>query len=141
MPPVTIASMFKLESGNKVQMPGDFVNALMPEGSRPGLLIFSPKTKTIRFFETMSDSIYKVEISIRSISPNFIKKMTRILKDLGLTMIYSTGFCFTASDCTYEGYIDSGEEQNANEALGELEKRLMDLGLVSKITSTEIKVE
>jgi len=141
MAPVTIASMFELSSGNKVTMPKEFVEALMPEGSRPGLLIFSPKTKTIRFFETETGTVYKVEINIRSISPNFIKKMTKILKELDLRMIYSTGFCFTASTCTYEGYIDSSGEVSTEQALKDLEKKLLELGLVKEIVSTKVSLE
>lgn len=106
---VTLAQMCSIQEDEPIRLPPAFIEALQPEGKTHAIIILAPNTKIIRIIPTNSDTVAKININIGKLSPDFLRQMGSIFIRLGIKTLYSTGLCFTADTCVYEGYLDSTE--------------------------------
>lgn len=106
---VTLARMIKIDENEPINLPSSFIEALQPDGRSHAIIILAPNTKIIRIIPTNSDTVAKININIGKLSPDFLRQMGSIFIRLGIKTLYSTGLCFTADTCVYEGYLDSTE--------------------------------
>lgn len=111
---VTLAKMTSIKEDEPIKLPSEFINALQPEGKNHAIIILAPNTKIIRIIPTNSNSVAKININIGKLSPDFLRQMGSIFIRLGIKTLYSTGLCFTADTCVYEGYLDSTELENVS---------------------------
>ena len=111
---VTLAKMTTISDQEPIKLPASFIEALQPEGKNHAIIILAPNTKIIRIIPTNSNSVAKININIGKLSPDFLRQMGSIFIRLGIKTLYSTGLCFTADTCVYEGYLDSTELENVS---------------------------
>ncbi|MFB0544636.1 MAG: hypothetical protein ACETVN_02885 [Asgard group archaeon] len=123
---ITSAKIIELQAGKKIELPPDFIEALSTEEAEHALAIFSPSSRMIRIIPTKSEEVYKVSIEIGELTPDFLQKMGSIFMKHRLKTAYSTGICYHADICVYEGYIAGSELKNISidilkEELGDIE--------------------
>ncbi len=111
---VTLAQMTLIDEAEPIRLPQSFIEALQPEGRSHAIIILAPNTKIIRIIPTNSDTVAKININIGKLSPDFLRQMGSIFIRLGIKTLYSTGLCFTADTCVYEGYLDSTELESVS---------------------------
>jgi hypothetical protein len=111
---VTLAQMTTINDAEPIRLPAKFIEALQPEGKNHAIIILAPNTKIIRIIPTNSDTVAKININIGKLSPDFLRQMGSIFIRLGIKTLYSTGLCFTADTCVYEGYLDSTELESVS---------------------------
>ena len=111
---VTLAQMTTINDSEPIRLPAKFIEALQPEGKNHAIIILAPNTKIIRIIPTNSDTVAKININIGKLSPDFLRQMGSIFIRLGIKTLYSTGLCFTADTCVYEGYLDSTELESVS---------------------------
>ena len=134
-PPVTIAKMLKIEDDSLPKLPLDFLKHLRVETREFGVLIFAVSTRTIRLIPTESDQVIKLIIEIGELTPHFLDELGRVLTAHKVDTLYSSGICFTADSCQYEGYIDQAEMKATS--LDRLKSELMQ---IRGITSVKLSV-
>ncbi len=129
---VTIAKVVTLDEQKPIQLPADFIQSLKSseEGSGHAVMILAPSTKIIRIIPTKSSEVIKVAIEIGELSPDFLQELGVVFMRSKIRTLYSTGLCFTADRCLYEGYIDSIDMSISQE---ELKNQLMEIRGVANV--------
>ncbi|MFO8020541.1 MAG: hypothetical protein R6U96_18105 [Promethearchaeia archaeon] len=82
------------------------------------LLIFIPRKEILKIscFPTESNDIKKILIKLEEFSPDLVKGITEILKELDLSknILHTTGLCYDVDNCYYETYL-SGAKIDENQ--------------------------
>ena len=79
--------------------------------------------------------MYKIAIDIGQLTPDFLKRIGNLFLSLGLKALYSTGLCFLADKCVFDGYIDAEEFDKID-----IEKLKEDIMTIEGITGVDIKI-
>ena len=93
-----------------------FGNSIIPEEIKKDiikaeyyLLIYISREDVIKIscFPTSTDNIKKILIKLEEFSPNLVKGISGVLRDLDLSkdILHTTGLCFKLQDCYYESYL------------------------------------
>ncbi|MBD3195409.1 MAG: hypothetical protein GF317_10160 [Candidatus Lokiarchaeota archaeon] len=73
------------------------------------LLIFISREDVVKIscFPTETSDIKKILIKLEEFSPNLVKGISNILKELNLSkdILHTTGLCYQLQDCFYESYL------------------------------------
>jgi hypothetical protein len=106
------------------------------------LLIFIPRKDIIKIncFPISNKHIKKILIKIEEFSPEMVKGISKIFKELNLSkdIIHTTGICFELSDCYYESFLKA--EILDSETLEKIKQKFMRLEKVIEIRFENVKV-
>ncbi len=135
---VTVAKMVELDSSKPIQLPEDFLETLRPkDNGSHAVMILAPSTKIIRIIPTKSAQVIKIAIEIGELSPDFLQELGVVFMRSKIKTLYSTGLCFTADTCVYEGYIDMSDITLPED---QLSSELHGIKGVSKVEITTLEV-
>jgi len=77
------------------------------------LMIFISREDVVKIscFPTKTNNIKKILIKLEEFSPNLVKGISNVLRELNLSkdVLHTTGLCYELSDCYYESYINGDE--------------------------------
>ncbi|OLS14020.1 MAG: hypothetical protein RBG13Loki_2335 [Promethearchaeota archaeon CR_4] len=80
------------------------------------LLIFVPREDLVKasFFPCNDAHIEKILIKLSEFSPELVKGISEVLKELTLAehILHTTGLCFSSEACFYESYVHLSPEEN-----------------------------
>lgn len=92
--------------GNSI-IPEEIKNEVVKEDYY--LLIYISREDVIKIscFPTSTNNIKKILIKLEEFSPNLVKGISSVLRDLNLSkdILHTTGLCFKLQDCYYESYL------------------------------------
>ncbi len=73
------------------------------------LLIYISREDVVKIscFPTKTNNIKKILISLKEFSPDLVKGISTVIKDLNLNkkILHTTGLCFSMENCYYETYL------------------------------------
>ncbi|MEJ2252387.1 MAG: hypothetical protein P8Y97_22340 [Candidatus Lokiarchaeota archaeon] len=73
------------------------------------LLIYISREDVVKIscFPTKTDNLKKILIKLEEFSPNLVKGISSVLRELNLSkdILHTTGLCFKLQDCYYESYL------------------------------------
>ena len=106
------------------------------------LLIFISREDVVKIscFPTRSNNIKKILISLKEFSPDLVKGISTVLKELNLNkdILHTTGLCYEMENCFYETYL-VGENIEANEAaLNSIKEKFMSIAKVMDVIIEEV---
>ncbi|TXT59779.1 MAG: hypothetical protein BAJALOKI2v1_170033 [Promethearchaeota archaeon] len=104
------------------------------------LLIFISREDVVKIscFPTESKNIKKILIKLEEFSPNLVKGISNVMKDLNLSedILHTTGLCYEMQDCYYESYLlgDKLTEDN----IKKVNEKFMEIPKVVRVTFEDI---
>jgi hypothetical protein len=105
------------------------------------LLIFIPRKDVtkINCFPISDNKITKILIKLKEFSPNLVKGISNILKNLDLNdeILHTTGLCFELEDCYYESYVKA--ENLDRERLKKIKEDFLKLNKVTHVEFNNVK--
>jgi len=100
---MTQARVLKIEKGNVITLPGDFVEGL---SESYGLVIMVIKDKNVKIYPVESSQVYYLRLGIEKLSKSFLEELTAIFEKAGLEdILFTSGICQAANQCFYECYF------------------------------------
>lgn len=106
------------------------------------LLIFIPRKDVLKAncFPINEKDITKILIKIEEFSPNLVKGISTILKDLELSkdILHTTGLCFEMGDCYYESYMKTNALDS--QMLENIKKNFIALDKVIEIKFEDVPI-
>ncbi|MFX0196355.1 MAG: hypothetical protein ACFFCW_09560 [Candidatus Hodarchaeota archaeon] len=136
---LTIAKIANIIPVNSIDLPESFTRFLQVESTGFVLMILTLRSRMIRLIPTQSKEVVKVIIEISELSTGFFKIIEAISFKYEISMLYSTGVCFSDKGCIYEGYFDKAGFTSAS--LKNLRTELNSIPGVSSIDFTILKAE
>ncbi len=80
------------------------------------LMIFVPREDIVKasFFPCRDAHIEKILIKLSEFSPELVKGISEVLKELKLAehILHTTGLCFSSEACFYESYLHLSPDEN-----------------------------
>jgi len=80
------------------------------------LMIYVPREDLVKasFFPCKDAHIEKILIKLLEFSPELVKGISEVLKELKLAehILHTTGLCFSSEACFYESYLHLSPEEN-----------------------------
>ncbi len=100
---MTQARVLKIEKGNTITLPADFVEGI---SESYGLAIMIVKDKNVKIYPVSSDKVFYLKLSIEKLSKSFLEELTSIFEHAGLEdILFTSGICQAANQCYYECYF------------------------------------
>lgn len=105
------------------------------------LLIYIPREDVIKIncFPLKTDTIKKILIKLTEFSPDLVKGISNVLKELNLSndIIHTTGLCYEMEKCFYETYI-SGEAFKSNDLTEQIKQKFNAIAKVIDVLVEDI---
>jgi hypothetical protein len=72
------------------------------------LVIFTPQKNNIKIevWPVETNEVLKISLVMKQFSPAVFRAISRIIQDLAIPMLYTSGVCIQDDMCVYEGYIE-----------------------------------
>lgn len=103
------------------------------------LFIFISREDVIKIsaFPSKNDKIKKILIKLKEFSPDLVKGISGILKELDLSknILHTTGLCYEMENCFYETYLSGDEFESGKISVDSVKENFMS---VAKVISVEI---
>jgi len=107
------------------------------------LMIYVPRDDIVKasFFPSKDANIKKILIKLEEFSPELVKGISEVLKNLNLSehILHTTGLCFSSEACFYESYIHMGPEDDLDE--DSVKSAFMEVPKVIEVIVEPIPVE
>ncbi|TFF91292.1 hypothetical protein EU545_04655 [Candidatus Thorarchaeota archaeon] len=130
---MTQARVLKIEKGNTITLPGEFVDKI---GHEYGLAILVVKDGNVKLYPVHSEHVMYLKLVIDKLSKSFLEELTMVFMEVGLEdILFTSGICQAADQCYYECYFTP--EQITVE-VGDLEKRLNGITGVRDVMLNEV---
>jgi sorbitol-specific phosphotransferase system component IIA len=104
------------------------------------LLIFIAREDVIKIscFPSKTDNIKKVLIHLTEFSPELVKGISTILKELNLNkhILHTTGLCYEMENCYYETYLVGDNLEKNNISLESISQRFRK---ITKVITVKIE--
>jgi hypothetical protein len=124
--------------GNSI-IPDEIKNEVMKEDFY--LLIYISREDVIKIscFPTSTNNIKKILIKLEEFSPNLVKGISSVLRDLNLSkdILHTTGLCFKLQDCYYESYLVG--DNLTSEVIERVKDRFMDVTKIVDVIIEDIE--
>ena len=108
------------------------------------LLIFISREDVIKIscFPTDTNNIKKVLIHLTEFSPELVKGISSVLKELDLSkhILHTTGLCYEMDNCFYETYLVGDNLQNNNVSIQSIKDKFLSLAKVINVAIESIPV-
>jgi len=106
------------------------------------LLIFISREDVIKIscFPTKTNNIKKILIQLEEFSPNLVKGISSVLRELNLSkeVLHTTGICYELSDCYYETYVN-GDDVN-EEDIEEIKRAFLSIEKVNNVIFEQVEL-
>lgn len=108
------------------------------------LLIFISREDVVKIscFPTKTDKIKKILIKLTEFSPDLVKGISTVLKELDLSkdILHTTGLCYEMENCFYETYLKGDSIATGDSAIDDIKKRFLDIQKVTEVIIEDIKI-
>ncbi|TFG25817.1 MAG: hypothetical protein EU532_11305 [Promethearchaeota archaeon] len=108
------------------------------------LLIFISREDVIKIscFPTDTNNIKKVLIHLTEFSPELVKGISSVLKELDLSkhILHTTGLCYEMDNCFYETYLVGDNLQTNNVSIQSIKDKFLSLAKVINVIIENIPV-
>jgi hypothetical protein len=130
---MTQARVLKIEKGDKITLPGEFVDRI---GQQYGLAILVVKDGNVKLYPVDSSSVMYLKLVIEKLSKSFLEELTMVFMEVGLEdILFTSGICQAADECFYECYFTP---QQLNVEVAKLKNRLEDISGVKQVMLHEV---
>lgn len=130
---MTQAKVLKIEKGNTITLPGEFVDKI---GHSFGLAILVVKDGNVKLYPVDSDRVMYLKLVIDKLSKSFLEELTMVFMEVGLEdILFTSGICQAADQCYYECYFTP---KQLTVEVSDLDKRLNDITGVRDVTLNEV---
>lgn len=106
------------------------------------LMIFISREDVVKIscFPTKTNNIKKILIKLEEFSPNLVKGISNVLRELNLSkdVLHTTGLCYELSDCYYESYINGDEIDS--EDIEEIKRAFMSIEKVNDVIFEDVEL-
>ncbi len=100
---LTQARVMRVEAGNVVTLPPEFVEGIKKEYS---LVILVKKDGNVKIYPVEGKEVLYLKLDIEKLSKSFLEELTGVFADAGLEdILFTSGICQTKSQCYYECYF------------------------------------
>ena len=131
---MTQARVLKIEKGDKITLPADFVDSI---GQDFGLVILVVKDGNVKLYPVGSDKVMYLKLVIEKLSKSFLEELTMVFMEVGLEdILFTSGICQAADQCFYECYFTP---QQLNVDVNKLDSRLQDITGVKQVMLHEVQ--
>ena len=108
------------------------------------LLIFISREDVIKIscFPTSTNNIKKVLIHLTEFSPELVKGISSVLKDMNLSkhILHTTGLCYEMENCFYETYL-VGDHLEANQiSIDSIKGKFLNIAKVIDVRIEDIPI-
>jgi hypothetical protein len=101
------------------------------------LLIFISREDVVKIscFPTKTDNIKKILISLKEFSPDLVKGISTVLKELNLNkeILHTTGLCYEMENCYYETYLIGENINEAEASIDAIKEKFMSIAKVMEV--------
>jgi hypothetical protein len=131
---MTQARVLKIEKGDSITLPAEFVDKI---GQQYGLVILVVKDGNVKLYPVDSSSVMYLKLVIEKLSKSFLEELTMVFMEVGLEdILFTSGICQSADQCFYECYFTP---QQLNVAVGKLDNRLQGITGVKQVLLHEVQ--
>jgi hypothetical protein len=131
---MTQARVLKIEKGDKITLPEEFVNKI---GHEYGLAILVVKDGNVKLYPVDSSKVMYLKLVIEKLSKSFLEELTMVFMEVGLEdILFTSGICQAADQCFYECYFTP---QQLNVEVKELNDRLQGITGVKQVMLHEVQ--
>ena len=131
---MTQARVLKIEKGDKITLPAEFVDKI---GQEYGLAILVVKDGNVKLYPVGSSSVMYLKLVIEKLSKSFLEELTMVFMEVGLEdILFTSGICQAADQCFYECYFTP---QQLNVEVKKLENRLQGITGVKQVLLHEVQ--
>jgi hypothetical protein len=131
---MTQARVLKIEKGNTITLPGEFVDRI---GLSYGLTILVMKDGNVKMYPVDSDQVMYLRLVIDKLSKSFLEELTMVFMEVGLEdILFTSGICQAADQCFYECYFTPKQLKVQVETLN---NRLSKITGVKKVDLQKVK--
>ncbi len=106
------------------------------------LLIFISREDVVKIscFPTKNDNIKKILISLKEFSPDLVKGISTVLKDLNLNkdILHTTGLCYEMENCFYETYLVGQNIESTEAAINSIKEKFMSIAKVMDVIIEDV---
>lgn len=103
------------------------------------LLIYISREEVVKVscFPTDTKNIKKILIKLKEFSPDLVKGISGVLKNLNLSkdILHTTGLCYEMENCFYETYL-VGDNLNSDDSVENIRKEFI---AVAKVINVDIE--
>ena len=133
---MTQARVLKIEKGNAITLPGDFIDTITETF---GLVIMVVKDKNVKIYPVKSSQVFYLRLGIEKLSKSFLEELTAIFEKAGLEdILFTSGICQAANQCFYECYFTPEQLQME---IQDLDKQLTGITGVQEVKLIEVPLE
>lgn len=130
---MTQARVLKIEKGDTITLPGEFVEKI---GHDYGLAILVVKDGNVKLYPVDSEHVIYLKLVIDKLSKSFLEELTMVFMEVGLEdILFTSGICQAADQCYYECYFTP---KQLSVDVKDLEKRLNDITGVRSVMLNEV---
>lgn len=130
---MTQARVLKIERGNTITLPGEFVDKI---GHSYGLAILVVKDGNVKLYPVDSEHVMYLKLVIDKLSKSFLEELTMVFMEVGLEdILFTSGICQAADTCYYECYFTP---EQLSVKVADLEKRLTGITGVRDVMLNEV---
>ncbi len=131
---MTQARVLKIEKGDKITLPGEFIDRI---GQKYGLAILVVKDGNVKLYPVDSSKVMYLKLVIEKLSKSFLEELTMVFMEVGLEdILFTSGICQAADQCFYECYFTP---QQLNVEVKKLETRLQGITGVKQVLLHEVQ--
>ena len=106
------------------------------------LLIFISREDVVKIscFPTSTDNIKKVLIHLTEFSPELVKGISTVLKELNLSehILHTTGLCYEMENCYYETYLIGDSLETNQISIDAIKEKFMKIAKVMNVMVEDI---
>ena len=107
------------------------------------LLIFISREDVVKIscFPTKTNNIKKILISLKEFSPDLVKGISTVLKDLNLNkdILHTTGLCYEMEHCFYETYLVGDRVGEGAATIESIKEKFMGVAKILEVAIEDIK--
>ena len=108
------------------------------------LLIFISREDVIKIscFPTKTENIKKVLIHLTEFSPELVKGISSVLKEMNLSkhILHTTGLCYEMENCFYETYLVGDNLESNAVSIDSIKAKFMNIAKVIDVSVEDIPI-
>lgn len=108
------------------------------------LLIFISREDVIKIscFPTSTNNIKKVLIHLTEFSPELVKGISSVLKEMNLSkhILHTTGLCYEMENCFYETYLVGDSLETNDISVDSIKGKFMNIAKVIEVVVEDIPI-
>ncbi|MEM2143318.1 MAG: hypothetical protein QXS20_03800 [Candidatus Thorarchaeota archaeon] len=132
---MTQARVMRVQKGNVVTLPAEFVNEISREYA---LAILVRKDASVKLYPVGKSDVMYLKLEIEKLSKSFLEDLTSVFEQAGLDdILFTSGICQAANQCYYECYFTPDQLKMPAD---QLELRMRNIAGVQKVVLHKVQV-